>query len=208
MRITMPQRRRTKGQALVEFALAATLIFFMLAATVDLGLIFFTLQALHNAAQEGATYGSRTLKPDANNVMFLDQAGIRDRVRHEAGTSGIGFANLLDLNSNSTDDSSESGVIENYIQIYALEDSNGNGDPLDDGSAPNFTPCPSLSGATKPCFIRVIVSADYNMAFPLAPAFGDKIRLSSSYVVGMRVGFGQGGQPTITPVIIIATPTP
>src|SRR5207249_3068603 len=150
------------------------------------------------------------------------QAGIRDRVRHEAGTSGIGFSNLLDLNSNGTPDvnpdtasgtkeinpETSNPVINDYIQVSALDDTNRDGDPLDDGAAPNYTPCPSLSGGQSSCYIRVVVSADYNMAFPLAPAFGDKIRLSSSYVVGMRVGFGQGGAPTITPVIIDITPTP
>ena len=42
----MHKTRHSKtGQALVEFALAATLIFFLLAAAVDLGLIFFSLRA-------------------------------------------------------------------------------------------------------------------------------------------------------------------
>ena len=205
----MPERTRTKGQALVEFALAGTLIFFMLAAVVDLGLIFFSLQAIHNAAQEGATYGSRWL-----NGTTLDEPGIRDRVRHEAGNQGIGFANLLDLNSNGKDDvvfneqSNGQPLIDDYIQIAALTDVNGNGNPLDDGAAPNYTPCPNVSSSDLPCYIRVVVSNDYNMAFPLAPAFGDKIRLTSSYVMPMRSGFAQGGQPTITPVVVTVTPTP
>lgn len=50
--------RRESGQALVELALAATLIFLLFSATVDLGMIFYTLQGLNNAAQEGAFYGS------------------------------------------------------------------------------------------------------------------------------------------------------
>jgi Flp pilus assembly protein TadG len=209
MRIKMPERTRTKGQALVEFALAGTLIFFMLAAVVDLGLIFFSLQAIHNAAQEGATYGSRWLKGTT-----LDEPAIRDRVRHEAGNQGIGFANLLDLNGNGKDDvvfneqSNGGPLIEDYIQIAALTDVNGDGNPLNDGAAPNFTPCPNVSSSDLPCYIRVVVSNDYNMAFPLAPAFGDKIRLTSSYVMPMRSGFAQGGQPTITPVVVTVTPTP
>ena len=117
----MRRHARTTGQALVEFALASTLIFFMLAAAVDLGLIFFTLQGLHNAAQEGATYGSRWLvnqnPSDPTSVEVLDFNGIRDRARHEAGTQGgIGFVNLLDLNSNGTPDvnpDTASGTKEN-----------------------------------------------------------------------------------------------
>lgn len=192
----MVRRTRTKGQALVEFALAATLIFFMLAAVVDLGLIFFSLQALHNAAEEGATYGSRWL-----NGTTLDYAGIRDRARHEAGNQGIGFANLLDLNSNGKDDvtfneqSNGKPLVEDYIQVAALLDENGDKDPLNDGTAPNYTPCPNVAGASGQCYILVVVSEDYNMAFPLAPAFGDKIKLRSSFVMTMRSGFSQGGPP-------------
>src|SRR5919202_822364 len=92
---------RTKAQAIVEFALAATLIFFLLTAAVDVGLIFFTVQGLHNAAQEGASYGSRWLKTDPDTgVTSLDLDAIRDRARHESGTQGgIGFVNLLDLDN-------------------------------------------------------------------------------------------------------------
>jgi hypothetical protein len=177
----MPRHIRAKGQALVEFALSATLIFFLLAATVDLGLIFFTLQALHNAAQEGATYGSRFLDNGA-----LDVAGIRDRARHEAGNQGIGFANLLDLNSNGVDDASEPAVLNSYIQINMWQDVDGNGDPI-----PDNTPCASAS--TSFCYLQVVVSADYNFLFPLAPAFGDQRKLTSTYIIPMRSGFQQGG---------------
>ena len=217
----MPQRRRTTGQALVEFALSATLIFFMLAAAVDLGLIFFTLQGIHNAAQEGATYGSRWLinqnPNDPYSPVVLDEKGIRDRVRHEAGAEGgIGFVNLLDLNNNGTDDSAESNVLQQYIRISALQDTDGNGDPYNDANGVadsvdiggDYTPCPSLSGTTKRCFIRVVVSIDDHLQFPLAPAFAEQIRLTSSYVTQMRSGFSQGGQPTLTPVIVTVTPIP
>lgn len=209
----MLQHTRTKGQALVEFALASTLIFFMLAAIVDLGLIFFTLQALHNAAEEGATYGSRWLVTSGNSTT-LDTVSIRDRVRHEAGNQGIGFANLLDLNGNGQDDvvfneqSNGKPLIQDYIQVAAIQDANGNRDPLDDGSAPNYTPCPNVSSTDRTCYIRVAVSADYNMAFPLAPAFGDKIKLNSVFVMPMRSGFSQGGAATVTPVVVTVTPTP
>ncbi|MGB9633580.1 MAG: TadE/TadG family type IV pilus assembly protein, partial [Chloroflexaceae bacterium] len=43
---THRRQPRARGQALVELVLASTLLFFLLAAAVDLGLIFFTLQGL------------------------------------------------------------------------------------------------------------------------------------------------------------------
>jgi hypothetical protein len=208
----MPQHLRAKGQALVEFALTATLLFFLLAATVDLGLIFFTLQGLHNAAQEGGTYGSRWLKT-VNGVGQLDYYAIRDHVRHEAGDQGIGFANLLDLNNNGIDDFTEdsahmgdpsgTSLFPTYIQINALFDTNGDGDPTNDN-----TSCPNVVDATQPCSLQVIVSADYNFLFPLAPSFANTRRLTSSYVIPMRSGYSQGGAPTNSPVIVTTTPSP
>jgi TadE-like protein len=209
----MPQRLRVKGQALVEFALTATLIFFLLAATVDLGLIFFTLQGLHNAAQEGATFGSRWLKTDASGKTDLDYEQIRRHVRDEAGDSTSGFANLHDLNNNGIDDLSEdaanigaatgTSLFPTYIQIRALQDVNGDGDPLNDS-----TSCPNVANKVYSCFLQVQVSAEYKLLFPLAPSFAEQRTLTSSYVIPMRSGLSQGGAPTNSPVIIPVTETP
>ncbi len=221
----MPQRRRTKGQALVEFALMATLIFFLLSAAVDIGLIFFTLQGLHNAAQEGATYGSRWgIISNTNGVIYVDDTTIRDRARHESGNQGIGFANLLDLNNNGIPDinpdqsngfreqNSQTGnqVIVDYLQVQSLLDSNRDGSVPDDDPSVTGSPdaCPNPGNISLSCFIRVTVSYEYKMVFALAPVFGDTIRLTSSYSVPVRSGYRQAGGLTQTPVIITVTPTP
>lgn len=198
--------RRTKqtGQAVVEFALAATLLFFLLAAAVDLGLLFFTLQGLNNAAQEGATYGSRWLITDANGKRVLNAESIRDRVRHEAGTEGgIGFVNLLDLNNNDIPDVSPDTatgtkevangvtVIDDYIRVMALYDANYNGNPLDDGAAPGYTPCTDPSRQDF-CYIYVSASFDYKFIFPLAPVFGDTVRITSPYIMPLRDSYSRG----------------
>jgi hypothetical protein len=225
MRTTMPQRRRTKGQALVEFALMATLIFFLLSAAVDIGLIFFTLQGLHNAAQEGATYGSRWgIISNNSGVIYIDEDTIRDRARHEAGNQGIGFANLLDLNNNGTPDvnpdqsdgfreqNPETGnqVVVDYIQVQSLLDSNRDGSVPDDDAGVTGSPdaCPNPGNVTLSCFIRVTVSYEYRMVFALAPVFGDTVRLTSSYSVPVRSGYRQAGEMTQSPVIRTVTPTP
>src|SRR6266496_5490681 len=83
----MSKKNKSRGQALVEFALAATLIFFLLAAAVDLGFMFFAVQGLHNAAQEGGTYGSRWLTSNlTTGARELNANTIRDNVRHESGS--------------------------------------------------------------------------------------------------------------------------
>jgi TadE-like protein len=202
MRIAMPRHTHAKGQAVVEFALASTLIFFLLAAAVDLGLIFFTLQGLHNAAQEGASYGSRWLVTSSGG-MALDYAGIRSRARMEAGNRGAGFANLLDLNNNGQDDAAEdpggldapsgTSVFPTYIQVNALKDVDADGNPLNDfGTDGRNVPCPDVANANiQNCYLQVVVSTEYRMLFPLAPGFTRQRRLSSSYVIEMRSGVTQ-----------------
>jgi hypothetical protein len=195
----------------------ATLIFFLLAATVDLGLIFFTLQGLHNAAQEGASFGSRWLKT-TNGVAGLDYGEIRNRVRFEAGNRGSGFANLIDLNSNGIDDMTEDGanigvatgtsLFPTYIQVRGLLDANLSGDPTDDGAAPDYTPCPNVADRTIVCFLKVDVFADYKVLFPFASAVGATRRLKSSYIIPMRSGQSQNGAPAYTPVVSTITPSP
>jgi hypothetical protein len=220
----MPQRRRTKGQALVEFALMATLIFFMLSAAVDLGLIFFSLQAIHNAAQEGATYGSRWgIISNNQGVIYIDNESIRDRTRHEAGNQGIGFANLLDLNNNGTPDvnpdqpsgfreqgSGGNTVIDEYIQVQSLLDSNRDGSVPDDDANVTGSPdaCPNPGDIQLACFIRVTVKYNYKMVFPLAPVFGNTVELTSSFSVPVRSGYRQAGGLTETPMLRTVTPTP
>lgn len=198
----MRRHIRAKGQALVEFALAATLIFFLLAAAVDLGLIFFTLQGLHNAAEEGASYGSRWLVGGSGG-MTLDYAGIRSRARMEAGSRGTGFANLLDLNRNGVDDAAEdpgglgassgTSVLPTYIQVRALQDLDADGNPLNDFSAPGQNVlCPDIGNSNiQRCYLQVTMSTEYSMLFPLSPGFTRQRRLSSSYVIQMRSGITQ-----------------
>ena len=53
---TYPQKER--GQSMVELALTISILMVLLAGTIDLGRAFFTWQALRDAAQEGASYGS------------------------------------------------------------------------------------------------------------------------------------------------------
>src|SRR5215212_3912955 len=178
--MTMRKIRHLKtGQALVEFALASTLIFFLLAAAVDLGLIVFAIQGLHNAAQEGAAYGSRWLT--GANPRALNTDSIRDRVRHESGAKGgIGFVNLLDLNNDGIRDVGPNDdavigangttyqtlpdgtrVIDSFIQIQALADTDTNGDPMNDLVGGQPTVCVNPAAPQLPCYIRVTVMVNY-----------------------------------------------
>jgi Flp pilus assembly protein TadG len=65
-------RRAQSGQALVEFAIFVTLLFLLIAGVADFGRAFLYFNALRDAAEEGAFYGS--IDPD-------DTSGIEQRVR-------------------------------------------------------------------------------------------------------------------------------
>ncbi|HEU5090991.1 MAG TPA: TadE family protein, partial [Roseiflexaceae bacterium] len=220
------QQHSSPGQALVEFTLTAMLIFFLLAAAVDVGLIFFNLQGLHNSAQEGAAWGSRNIVVvDAGTtggatVTKLDLEQIRDRVRLESGKKGAtGFVNLRDLNADGIpdDDANNDGrtgdyqinpttgnrLIDDYIEVYAYDDRNNDGDPLNDGPIL----CANLSLPNANCYVSVVTRSDYNMVFPIAPALGAKVPLHSEFHMPIRSGFTAANQPTNTPVIASVTPT-
>jgi hypothetical protein len=50
------RQRRTRGQALAEFALVAPIFFLMLFGIIDFGRYVYYVQVLNNAAREGARY--------------------------------------------------------------------------------------------------------------------------------------------------------
>jgi len=71
-----PQSKAARGQSLTEFAVGITMLLILLAGVLDLGRAYFTLLSLHDAAQEGALYGS--LGP-------TDTGAIRAHVRTSSG---------------------------------------------------------------------------------------------------------------------------
>lgn len=189
-------RRRARGQALVEFALAATLIFFLLAAVVDLGLIYFTQQALRVAAQEGATYGSYP-KAQMNGSdlekVYIDSREIVYRVYGAGGEQGGGFANLRDLNGNGLDDLNVDRLHDNMEadpQAYIYVENLRGFDPTSlapacRGDLRGF----DLQRGGEGCWIRVTVRYNYRFLFPFAPAFADTVRLQASHLMPIRSAF-------------------
>jgi Flp pilus assembly protein TadG len=193
--------RRTKGQAIVEFTLAATLIFFLLAAAVDLGLIFFTLQGMRTAAQEGAAFGSypvRVVNADGStNRVDLNYNAIAERVRLSSGSAGGGFANLLDLDNNRVADNAQSPAIinpTNSASYIFVELRGGTSASNLTGTCPTSTPGQGMQrggryGLGFSCWIRVTVRYDYRFLFPLAPAFGDQVQLQVVQTMPIRSSF-------------------
>lgn len=195
-------KHKSPAQALVEFALAATLLFFLLAAVIDLGLIYFTMQALRVAAQEGATYGSyprvETNAQGRISNMRIDYGEVVYRVYSSAGIQGGGFADLRDLNSDGVDDLAQ-GLHNNmatdsnaYIHIENLAGFNPQN--LSDVGCRGDLPGQELQAGGRGCWIRVTVRYDYEFLFPFAPGFSDTVQLRASHLTPMRSTVFTSGQ--------------
>ena len=201
---THRRQPRARGQALVELALTSTLLFFLLAAAVDLGMIFFTLQGLRVAAQEGATFGSYPVQVMQNGQLQrvdLNYAEIVRRVRGAGGDQSRGFANLRDLDNNGLRDETENRAVHTdwsdpnaYIRIELLMGSN----PNDLSATPpcrTDVPGVGMQAGGRNCWVRVTVRTDYQFMFPLAPAFGNSVRLEAVSVMPIRSSYANTPTP-------------
>jgi hypothetical protein len=211
MKAWIPQPVRDVGQALVEFALAGTLIFTLLSASVDLGMIFFIQQALGNAVQEGALFASTNYHDYFNNGKDYETnkaaffQAIRTRTSHEAGEQGgIGFIRLRDLNSNGVNDDVE-GTIDELIPVSLVSKISCQSE-----EEPGCSCQTGTGGISDNCFARVKIHAIYEIQFPLAPVFKEHVWLHSNYIVPLDdSGFSQfESNFNVTPEIWTVTPTP
>jgi hypothetical protein len=191
------RHRKTSGQALVEFTLAATLIFFLLAAAVDLGLIFFTLQGMRTAAQEGAAFGSypaQVMNADGSlNRVDLRYTEILQRVRQSSGDGNGGFANLHDLDGNGVRDENETSPLHTdpknanaWVYVELLKGSNANNLT---GTCATNQPGFDMQNGGLNCWVRVRVRYNYRFQFPLAPSFADTVQLQVVQTMPVRSSF-------------------
>ncbi len=97
-------RERSRGQAMVEFALIAPLLFILILGTFEAGRFIFHYELLNNAAREGSRYaivhGSRALCPSGppppgeTNACDPGGANVKDAVR-EAALDLVGTGELV-----------------------------------------------------------------------------------------------------------------
>lgn len=101
-----PARRRSRGQALPEFALVAPLFFLLLFGIIEAGRFIFYYEVLNNATREGARYAivhsgptlGRSTGPATGTSMSSDDptgADVVQRVRQSA-TAMVGSAVTVD----------------------------------------------------------------------------------------------------------------
>src|SRR5207253_10493871 len=85
---TRPQRKRQRGQSLVEFAISSTVLLLLAMGLIDLSRAFYYSVSLQGAAREGARHGAWFNTPARNN-NFLDDADVMTAVKQ--GLYGAGF---------------------------------------------------------------------------------------------------------------------
>ncbi len=79
--------RKSKAQAMAEFALIFPILILTIFAIIDFGWMVFNFSQLYNSLREGTRYGS--VKGYTTPAQFVDCDGIRQRIVSLAGFSGI-----------------------------------------------------------------------------------------------------------------------
>lgn len=108
-----------KGQSLVEMALTATLMLFLMLATIDFGYGFLYWITIRDAAQEGAMFGSLHPSPACDNTL-------RAWVKDSATSAVIRTSTLQDGNITITRTGTNPGnsitvtVVHNYHILTPL----------------------------------------------------------------------------------------
>jgi len=82
------RRRRSKGQALVEFALVSTLLVLLLGGVVEFGILFDHKLELANAARAGARWGANHSSAWSNAATPASDT-IEGQVQSAGGTSAL-----------------------------------------------------------------------------------------------------------------------
>ena len=161
----MQKRTMQAGQALVETALMATLLFFLLSAALDLGLAFFAYQAAANAALDGASYGAIKWPTTAGSAGApANYAAIVARVRNEPGDIENTIVSMRDLDSDG-DEYDDDAFITAVYRGNTFGGTTADCDP------------PTIGNGE----IAVTVSFIYRPYFVRAPTFGaGEVRISTT----------------------------
>jgi Flp pilus assembly protein TadG len=85
-----PQRRKDRGQALVEVALVAPLFFLMFFGIIDLARVVWANDVVANAAREGARFASVNAGAIPNHGKEATTDEIRDRALQFVVAGGVG----------------------------------------------------------------------------------------------------------------------
>ena len=144
----MKQGRRSRGQALAEFALVVPIFLIVLFGIIDLGRYVYTWNALNQAARESARAGSVGVRPQECNGLARD-----------ACVDAVARARITGFGLRSGWSSSSSATAGTFVQC--LRTPNG-----------GTTPSPiAMSGCSSDDLLDVKLSADFVLVTPLIGQF-------------------------------------
>ncbi len=86
------KKRKSRGQALVEFALVLPIILTLFGGIIDFGWVVFNYAQLYNALREGLRYGS--VPGFTTPQQYYQCDAIRQKIRDVANASGIQASNI------------------------------------------------------------------------------------------------------------------
>jgi hypothetical protein len=80
---------RSRGQGMVEFALAIPFILMLFGGLIEFGFFFFVYSSVNTASREAARYGAAAGNSEYGIPYYQDCRGIREAARRISGYSGL-----------------------------------------------------------------------------------------------------------------------
>lgn len=145
------RRHRSRGQALVEFALVIPVFLLVLCGILDFGFMLFTRMSVINATREGARAG--IMVADASTIPDI----VQNRVISAAAQAGLGL------------------TVANVSSVTCVGTAPSPAPPTCDWTQYSSS---NTTGAQPGDSVLVTVTYDYPSFFPLL--FGTKIPLTST----------------------------
>jgi Flp pilus assembly protein TadG len=146
-------RRRSRGQSLVEFALVAPIMIIMLVAIVDLSRLYTTMMAVESAAREAADYGAfytyNWETSPVDNRTLTEQEMVR--------RACVAASNLPDY-ADSNNDPADGCTNPTLVSIDLTE-------------PPGVTDCSAVPREQEPCWVTVTLGYTFKLLAPLSINF-------------------------------------
>jgi Flp pilus assembly protein TadG len=158
------RRRRSRGQALTEFALILPLFAMLLFAVVDVARLAYTMNTLNNAAREAARGVSVAKWPPVCNGMTSGSGSANQR-----GACAVAVARSMSLGV--------SGAVNIRVTCSSVGNNDANGDSVLDSSQVALTDTSPVqaTGSWGDChsgdLVKVTTSSPFTLVTPLISRF-------------------------------------
>ncbi len=146
------RRRRDRGQAVVEFALIAPIMFLIALAIIDLGRVYTTMLSVESAAREAADFGSFGSQKWNPAVVSVVPDGTEAKMKNRACVASSSLPDYVGPDDACT----------NPTVTYQLSGDRGATWGPYDALAP---PCDD-STREPPCWLKVTLQYDFRLLAP------------------------------------------